>query len=348
MKVANFLMRKSLLIGLLIFVIGGFIFLLRRHNQNKYRSFSSPTSPKYYQNPSDLSLYPTELENVVISPIDHNGAQGFHFVPNQLKHKGVVVVFGGSEGTPGYDQATFLAQNGYEVFAMFMFGQSHQSPTMARVPLEQFEDILSVIKTEAMSSSPITLFGASKGAEYALNLATKYTEIDHLILISPSSYNFAGLDFNQYGSSWTWKGKELPYIDLKKSSFLTFLLDVIFPQLIYSPLRYKEVYATAINNDKNKENKRIPVEETSAKILLISGKDDQMWDSFYMSTIIQNGRLKQTSLKAYDNAGHIFASKGILASNSILLNVGGTQEGNKKAQKESSQLILKKLKEWHD
>lgn len=340
--------KKFLIVCLIVLaLLVGVVFVLRFYNQNKYQSASFIDSPAYYQSPADLSLYPTELEGIVVTHVDQEAAQGFHLVPKKLKHKGVIVVFGGSEGTPGYDQATEFAQNGYEVFSMFMFGQPNQPKTLTKIPLEQFENIYSVIQTEAVSDTPITVFGASKGAEYALNLATKYPEIDHLILVSPSAYTFAGLDFNQYGSSWTWKGKELPYIDLKRSSLPIFLSDAVVPQVTYAPIRYKDVYSTAIDADQDQESKSIPVQNTSADILLIAGQDDQMWDSPSMAALIQKKRPENTSLHIYEHAGHIFAGNGILSSESMFLRMGGTKEGNKKAQEESSQLMLKKLSEWH-
>lgn len=340
--------KKLLIVCLIIIVLlAGVVFAIRLYNQNKYQSAYSLASPTYYKSPSDLSLYPTELEGVTVTHVDQKAAQGFHFVPKELKHKGVIVVFGGSEGTPGYDQAKIFAQNGYEVFSMFMFGQPNQPKTLTKIPLEQFEDILSVINTEAVSETPITVFGASKGAEYALNLAAKYSEIDHLILVSPAAYTFAGLDFSQYASSWTWNGNELPYIDLKRSSLPIFLSGMVVPQVINSPVRYKGIYTSAINTDQNKEDKHIPVKETTAQILLIAGQEDQMWDSPSMAALIQKERPENTTLQIYEDAGHVFIGNGVMTSGNMLLRVGGTEEGNKKAQEESNRLMLKKLSQWH-
>lgn len=48
-----------------------------------------------------------------------------------------------------------------------MFGQNNQTKTLARIPLEQFEDVLSYIDHENIDHDTITLIGVSKGAEYA-------------------------------------------------------------------------------------------------------------------------------------------------------------------------------------
>lgn len=188
--------------------------------------------------------------------------------------------------------------------------------------------------------------GASKGAEYALNLACKYPEIDNLILMSPSSYNFAGLDFKDYGSSWTYKGKQLPYIDIKKSSFSSFLKNIIVPTIIKSPISYKETYKSAIEQDPSSQEKLIPVKNVKANILMIVGEDDLMWDSFAMAKKIkeQNPNAK---IYSYKGAGHIFAGNGVLNLGRIRIATGGTTEGNEKARSESRKTIATFLKENH-
>lgn len=143
-----------------------------------------------------------------------------------------------------------------------MFGQPNQPKTLTKIPLEHWK-IFSVIRTKAVSNTPITVFGAAKGAESALNPATKYSEMDHLILVSPSAYAFSGSDFDQYGSSWIWKRNELPYVVLKRSFLPTFLLEAIFSQIVSSPIRYKAICTTAMDSDKNSESKFIPVNSES-------------------------------------------------------------------------------------
>lgn len=50
--------------------------------------------------------------------------------------------------------------------------------------MEQLEDVLKYINKTIENKNPITVLGTSKGAEYALNLASKYEEISNLILIT--------------------------------------------------------------------------------------------------------------------------------------------------------------------
>jgi len=322
------------------------VFSLRIYNDYKCKDTNALKSPEYYKDVTNISLYPTDIDGVDVTYVDEGRMQGFRFVPKEKSHKGLVICFGGSEGSPNFETAKRLAEEGYETFALFMFGMKNQEQTLRKIPLEQFEDVIDYINKNIKDNKPISVLGASKGAEYALNLASKYSEIDNLILIAPSSYNFAGLDFKDYGSSWTYKGKELPYIDIKKSSFSSFLKNIIVPTIIKSPISYKETYKSAIEQDSSSQEKLIPVKNVKANILMIAGEDDLMWDSFAMAKKIKDQNPK-AKIYSYKGAGHIFAGNGVLNLGKIRIATGGTTESNDKAESESRKTIDAFLKENH-
>ena len=331
----------SVVIVLVILVFG-----LRIYNDHQYKDTNTLNFPEYYKDVTNISLYPTDIDGVDVTYVDEGGMQGFRFVPKEKSHKGLVICFGGSEGSPNFENAKILAKEGYETFALFMFGMKNQAQTLTKIPLEQFEDVINYINKNIKDNKPISVLGASKGAEYALNLAYKYPEIDNLILISPSSYNFAGLDFNDYGSSWTYKEEQLPYIDIKQSSFSSFLKNIIVPTIIKSPISYKETYESAIEQDSSSQEKLIPVKNVKANILLIAGEDDLMWDSFAMAKKIKDQN-PHAKIYSYKGAGHIFAGNGVLNLGRIRIATGGTIEGNDKAKSESRKTIDAFLKENH-
>lgn len=322
------------------------VFSLRIYNDHKYKDTNTLKSPEYYNDVTNISLYPTDIDGVDVTYVDEGRMQGFRFIPKEKSHKGLVICFGGSEGSPNFETAKRLAEEGYETFALFMFGMKNQEQTLRKIPLEQFEDVINYINKNIKDNKPISVLGASKGAEYALNLASKYSEIDNLILISPSSYNFAGLDFNDYGSSWTYKGEQLPYIDIKKSSFSSFLKNIIVPTIIKSPISYRETYESAIEQDSSNQEKLIPVKNVKANVLMIAGEDDLMWDSFAMAKKIKDQNPK-AKIYSYKEAGHIFASNGVLNLGKIRIATGGTTESNDKAESESRKTIDAFLKENH-
>ncbi len=141
----------------IIIILAGSVIALRIINTQRFASISHERMPAYYSDPVNLSLYPTEIENVTVDRVDQGAAQGFHFTPNVKKKRGVVVVFGGSEGTPGFEQAAMLSKNGYEALALFMFGQKNQPKTLTKIPLEQFEDVLSYLKNKEIDRKTMTI-----------------------------------------------------------------------------------------------------------------------------------------------------------------------------------------------
>ena len=330
----------------IVIILVVLVFILRIYNDHKYKDNNAFKFPEYYKDVTNISLYPTDIDGVDVTYVDEGRMQGFRFVPKEKLHKGLVICFGGSDGGPNFETAKRLAEEGYETFALFMFGMKNQEQTLRKIPLEQFEDIISYINKNIKDNKPISVVAASKGAEYALNLASKYPEIDNLILMAPSSYNFAGLDFKDYGSSWTYKGNELPYIDIKKSSFNSFLKNIIVPTIIKSPISFKETYNSAIEKDSTSKEKLIPAKDVKANILMIVGEDDMMWDSLAMANKIKEQNPK-ANIYSYKGAGHIFAGNGILNLGKIRVATGGTAESNEKAKSESRKTIDDFLKENH-
>ena len=343
MKKTTKIFKRTLLIAVAIFAM---VFASRTYNDSKYNDPESMETADYYNDVTNISLYPTDIEGVDVKYIDEGRFQGFNFTPDKKLYKGVVFTYGGSEGSPNFETARILAQEGFETFAVFMYGMKNQQQTLVRIPLEQFEDVLAYLDENKNDQGPISVIAASKGAEYALNLASKYSEISNLVLIAPSSYNFAGLDFNDYGSSWTYEGEQLPYIDIQKGSFTAFFKNIVISSIVKSPISYKETYSSAVEADENSNSKLIPIKDIKANVLMIAGKDDQLWDSLSMANEIQS-QLPGAKLLSYKDAGHIFGASDVLNLESMRIKTGGSLEGNKKAQAESQEAIEQFLKDQH-
>lgn len=290
-------------------------------------------------------LYPAHIEGIEIKYLDEGTLQGFHLVPKEKMYRGVVICYGGSEGSPNFEEAKRLAKGGYETLAVFMFGMKDQPATLSKIPLEQFDDVLRYVHCK-VGSGPITLLGTSKGAEYALNLAVKYPEISNLVLIAPSAFNFAGTDLERYGSSWTWKGEELPYIDLKNVSFLKVLKNILLPSMLKKPISYKAIYDQAIANDPMRDEKSIPAHDTKANLILLVGEDDRMWNSAKMAQIIKSQR-EDAVICSYKYAGHLFAGDGVIDLAGKKVRTGGSTQDNRAAYTKSIKEIDDFLRSHH-
>ncbi len=343
MKKIKEILKRSFFIAVTLFAI---VFLTRSYNDYKYKDSDNDETSKFYNDVTNINLYPTDIKGADIKFVDEGSFQGFHFIPEKKLYKGVVLCYGGSEGSPNFETAEQLAKKGFETFAIFMFGMKNQQETLVRVPLEQFEDVLSYLDKNKNNQGPISVIAASKGAEYALNLSSKYSEISNLVLIAPSSYNFAGLDFNDYGSSWTFEGKELPYIDIQKGSFRAFLNNIVLSSIVKAPISYKETYSSAVEADPDRDEKLVPVKDINANILMIVGSKDAMWDSEKMANDIKS-QLPEAEIITFRNAGHIFAGDGVLNLEDMRIKTGGTVYANQKAKNESEKAIENFLKDHH-
>ncbi|EHJ52653.1 acyl-CoA thioester hydrolase/BAAT C-terminal domain-containing protein [Streptococcus macacae] len=332
-------------LGILFVIILGFLFILimRFYHDVKYRSQRMDNIPAYYANPNELSLYKTDVAGLTIEHVTGDYLNGFKMIPNDIKHRGVVVTFGGSDGTPAYEQAVQLAKEGYQVLALFFFGMPNQQKTLARVPVEYYQEIESYISQHFNQPDVITLIGTSKGAEYALLLASLYDSIDNVVLYAPSSYVYAGLDFKDYSSSWSQNGEALPYLDVRSESSLKLFYDF----LVKAPISYYNTYKQIIKKDKDSEEKRIKAEKTKANFLIFAGEKDAMWPSAESARLIAKYHPEHTQIAIYKEAGHLFAGSGIVGSQGVYLSVGGNKMANEAAKKDSDQKLKEHLKIWH-
>ena len=344
-KILKGILKVLLIILCIIVIFAGVIFGLRLYNDYKFDSVKSHNDVDV----TDMSQYPTKLDGIEVRIVDNGAFQGFHLIPKNKKFKGVIVCYGGSDGSPFFEVAQSYAQKGYETLSIFMFGMKNQPKELTRVPLEQFGDVLDYIDKNIGDKYPITIVGASKGAEYALNLAARYDEISNVILFAPVAYSFSGLNYNAVSSasSWTWQGKEVPYVNIQNASFFALLKDMLFPMMIGAPANFRGLYDAALDADKDKDAKLIPAGNIKGDILAIYGEEDGMMDTAKMASLIKSQHAN-TKVCGYSNAGHMFSGNGIMTEFGMRMNLGGTVEGNEKAMIESTKEVEKFLKLHHE
>ena len=347
MKVLRILGKIFLVLLIIILALGLIIFGLRTYNENKYKP--EDYNPEAELPPTDLSQYDTNLEGIEVTRVEGDYMNGFHLKPEEKRHPGVVITFGGSEGSPNYWAAEPFAQGGYEVLSLFFFGMENQQKELVEVPLDFFSEVLTYIDENIEDGEIITVYGVSKGAELGLNLAVRYPEIDNVILGAPAEFSYMGLSYENYGdlkSSWTWKGEPVPFIDMSKGDGRE-AFNLFKAMLLNESIAYRPGYESAANNDPNREEARIKVEDTEANILLIAGSEDKMWQADVAAQHIYEMRPENTELHIFEGAGHIFRDDGRAYSNGISLEMGGTKEANEKAGQESNQIYKETLEKWH-
>lgn len=94
----------------IVIILLALVFILRIYNDHKYKDSNNLKLPEYYKDVNDISLYPIATDGVDVTYVDEGRMQGFRFVPKEKLHKGLVICFGGSDGSPNFDNAKRLAE----------------------------------------------------------------------------------------------------------------------------------------------------------------------------------------------------------------------------------------------
>ena len=294
------------------------------------------------ENPADLSTY-SGRPGVGVTHVTGTYLNGFHLKPDRVTHRGVVVTFGGSDGGCNWDLANRLADQGYEVLALFFFGQENQRPTLDKVPLEFFGEVLQYVDAHASSAAPVTVVGVSKGGELVSLLPTYYPRIDNVVAYSPGEYVYQGLDYAAPGSSWTWQGRELPYVRFQYSSPQG-LADMMVPRLLNTPMRLRTTYETSTARDPDAAAARIDITTLRGHLLTFAGSDDQMWQGDVAAVDLARAKGALGEAHVYPGAGHLFGLPGDHVGGFLM---GGTKEANLAAFEDSNRVLAARLADWH-
>lgn len=332
-------MAKKILFSLGIFVLFLFLFLagVRFYNEIKYWK-NQPTESFPFQ---DMNAYPKTLEGCTVTKINTKEVKGFLLMPKHRSKAGLVVALGGSEGSCNFWEGAEIVREGVPVICAFYFGQEGQPKTLSEVPLECFSQVLSYAQEQGIPTHPLTVVGASKGAEMGLLLASKYPAVDQVILMAPSSRVFQGLDMKKQTSSWMYEGKDVPYLSFREGSVLDGL-KLSFDYLTKKPISYRPTYLHLI--EKHPQKSLIDVKSFKGQGLLLCGEDDAMWPSAQMAQEIVEQNPTHFTKIVYRDAGHIFNISSPVING---LEVGGTSEGNQRAMVESHREISRFIQRYH-
>ncbi|MCK8605016.1 acyl-CoA thioesterase/BAAT N-terminal domain-containing protein [Leuconostoc citreum] len=238
-------------------------------------------------------------KNIKHKLVESNTFQGRFFYPENETNLPAILILSGSEG--GIEKAQAIAQlianHGFATLAIGYFGIGNLTKDLSRIPLEIIEDSISFFKSQKMiDSKHISIYGRSKGAEFALLAASYFSEINCVVVNSPSNVVYEGISnkgFPTRTSSWSYRGKNINYFPF---SFKTFFL---------SKITHKDF--PLINENSSCE---IPVEKINGNILCIASSKDEIWNALQASKRIQKRLAKynfqhQFNSNYVENAGHM-------------------------------------------
>lgn len=211
-----------------------------------------------------------------------DGFAGHMVVPEKGKDKAVVVLSGGEKSLlPGIKIAERFADFGMAGLAVSLFGAQGLPEGPDRIPVEMILSAVNYLK-EKKGITDISLYGISMGTIFAA-LAAKYVKVTNLILCSPTHVPFEGATDKKHMTGHSvavYGGKELPFVrpDLSRGGMNRYR---------YSGEAGKKVtgmwaaYNEAYHDKVLEEKAALHLRETEARILLVAGTGDEMWNSAY-------------------------------------------------------------------
>jgi len=289
--------------------------------------------------------------------LKNEGFLGQVFKPVSRSASIGVVILPGSEGGIPDQLAKYVAPQGYSAMALAYSGIEDLPKYHENIPLEYFQRAIQWFKKFADLKS-ICLIGYSRGGELALLLGATFPELlDGIVAYVPSSHVCGSFPFPNR-PAWSLNGKPAaPFLrgvtsseeslteceDLNKAT-----IEKIIPfhaNTKKDPFDIVDLFLVR-NQQEDFEKAVIAVEKLSCPLLIIAGEEDKIWpSSLYSKLIIERINEKkskiQKTLLVFPDAGH-----GIIAPyegpiyhpvGQFWCRLGGTFEGNKKANEQAWQ-----------
>jgi pimeloyl-ACP methyl ester carboxylesterase len=124
----------------------------------------------------------------------------------------------------------------------------------------------------------VAVHGTSRGGELALLVASLYADIRAVVAVVPSGVVFGGFGPSEPGDlrprgAWTLEGKPVPDVGQNNRYANSGVADPV--QRFLNLMRDLDAV----------ERATIPVERIKGPVLMVSGRDDQLWPSFELAEI---------------------------------------------------------------
>ena len=230
-----------------------------------------------------------------------------------------ILLLHGSEGgtqASARASATRFARLGYAAFSVIYFawpgtGVTGVPQALMNVPVETLANARAwLMQQPGVDARTVSVWGVSKGAEFALVGAAEYPWIDHVVACVPSSVMWTGFGRallpGEVDSSWSLGGKGLPGIGRDGWEDVT-------------NLRWSSAFVHQRSLDMASEKQlaeaRIPVERIKAKMLLFAAEKDVVWPSSLMTRQIEatlrvHGKKDRERSMVFPNASHYICGTG--------------------------------------
>jgi dienelactone hydrolase len=248
-------------------------------------------------------------------------------------------------GLEEQEVAALLASRGFVALTLAYFGAEHLPDSLSNIRLEYFDKALDFLqKRSSVQRDRIGILGTSKGAEAGLLVASRNPVPRVVVAYAPSAYVWSCICQGNGQSSWSVHRRPVPFIPFQD--------DPTYAPPSGFPLRFTVNYLYSLHQQVRVKETTIPVERIKAPIMLISGKDDQLWPSYLMANAIIDRRHRLTKFRdlhlAYANAGHLIGKAILPVGSTVVANghiqTGGTPYGDAVAQQDSWPKVIEFLR----
>lgn len=280
------------------------------------------------------------------------GLVGAFYSEAGTRGRPVVVILHGSEGGIGYADwlGPMLVARGYAVFGLIYYSP-HIRPVpgvpeaLNGIPVESLERVRAWLAARPEADvERFGIVGASKGGEFALVLASLYPWIDAVAAFTPAAWVSQGFDYGNgevgMGSSWSRRGRDLPFIAEAGLREAVSAYRVPGGEVRMAPVRLANLEATM---PERLAAAAIRVERSRAAYFLAGGGDDQAGASGMSVTALAE-RLRRAryarpvDARVYPEAGHLIVDTGwrpTTTHNNGPSQDGGTPQADARAQADS-------------
>ncbi|WP_267639874.1 acyl-CoA thioesterase/bile acid-CoA:amino acid N-acyltransferase family protein [Haloarchaeobius amylolyticus] len=220
-------------------------------------------------------------------PVDREDVVGTLFEPPGDGPHPAILDLHGSAGRLGTRRAKLLADQGYATLAIDYFGEGDPIPGEHRnVPLEYFDSARDWLREQpGIDAERVGAFGVSRGAELALLLGSRRDWVGVVVSYAGSALAW---DTPCGEPAWTDGGDPVPHI-------------------VAEPTPGASIEQGLDDGEIERAVSR--VENTDGPILLLSGGDDEVWQSRYLAELAID-RLDRHDFAhpyehlTYDGVGH--------------------------------------------
>jgi dienelactone hydrolase len=239
------------------------------------------------------------MPDVRATDVRENGIVGTLFEPPGDPPHPTVLVLGGSEGGLPETTAAVLAGRGFATLALAYFGVEGLPAQLGEIPLEYFDHAIAWLRDRpGTGGRRIAVVGTSKGGEAALLVASHNRAIAGVVAYVPSHVVWTGIGTQL--SSWTRNNERLPCVRFKPVPGM---------RTPGQPMKVGLGYVNGLDDAGAERAARIPVEDIDGPILLLSGRDDQLWPSAMMcdritAHLTESGFEHPVVHLAFDDVGH--------------------------------------------